>query len=214
MASPACALPVSRGSPVARVLRGGSSLRRSRRLRSHWRLSRARLAPRGAPEYISQSGAADCDYESSRTVAPARLMHPGARRGASRAGMPPTASEAMRAAGEEQQRQALATKERRLTVSYAPQMRLLPHRASVRGGDPGVGRRADRRAEGGVNLVGAFSDIDVSTEVRLRAGGLYDLCERPRQFHERVAAAENVFDEHIFLGAVQTRTAWSKEHRR
>jgi hypothetical protein len=87
----------------------------SRRLRVRWRLSRTRLAPRGTPERISQSGAADST--SSRTakqrgggshlrrtvsicaVAPARLMHPGAGRGASpRTRESPMASQATRAA--------------------------------------------------------------------------------------------------------------------
>jgi len=69
--------------------------------------------------------------------------------------MPPPASEALRAAGEEQQRQPLATKERRHTVRHALKMRLPPHRAGVRGGDPGVGRRADRGAEECVSQSGA-----------------------------------------------------------
>ena len=153
MASPACALPVSRGSPVARSCCCCSSLRRSRRLRRHWRLSRARLAPRGAPEYISQSDAADCDTTPhSRALAPARLMHPGARRGASRAGMPPTASQALRAAGEEQQRQCLATKERRHTVRHAPEMRLAGERIAARK-DASTWLAQSESSEGDLRLV-------------------------------------------------------------
>jgi len=83
-------------------------IRGSRRLRSRWRLSRARLAPRRAPEHVSQTdvpvGAVsqhprniDTDTDSGRRTdvskilnAPARLTPPFARRSARR----PTSSPA------------------------------------------------------------------------------------------------------------------------